>query len=177
MNIGMFAGMVSGIVAAVVLILISGNARRRRNPAAEDERMVMVKAQAGSLALRVVGAIAFIGWVVDNLLAYSRGEAIRTITPWSLMLLVTVVAYDVALAYILYQHGGGEVTRKDADGTLALAAAIILIFLPQLLHGEFRGDAGLRYLLIGVMALQAATALWTLYRVRGSFRGVGGGEA
>jgi len=176
----MFAGMITGILFAGLVGLVASRVNQRRNPEAEDERMAMVKAQAGSTALRIAGGVAFIGWVADNLLAYSRGEAIQTITPWSIMLLAIVAIYDLSLAYFLHQYsadGGEEVTKKDVASTALTAAATLLVFIPMIAHGEFRGDRGLYYVMIGTIVLQVAAVLWLLFKARRSFRSAGGGHA
>lgn len=180
MSIEMFAGMITGVIVAIGAILVTGRVNRRRNPEAEDERMAMVKAQAGSAALRIAGVVAFLGWVADNLLAYSRGEAIQTITPWSIMLLAIAAIYDISIAYFLHKYsaeGGEEVTRKDVAAPALIGAAIILIYIPMLAHDDFGGDRGLHYLMIGIVVLQAASVLWMLFKARHSFRSAGGGRA
>lgn len=169
MSISMFAGMITGVIAAVAVVLVGGLIERRRNPAAEDERMAMVKAEAGSTALRIAGAIAFIGWVADNLLAYARGEAIQTVTPWSVMLLAIVASYDISLAYYLHKYGGAEASKKDLTSTVLIAAATVLVFLPMMAHGEVSGDPGLYYLMGGVAILQVGAVLWMLFKARRSF--------
>lgn len=180
MSIATFAGMVTGVIVAVGLIMGYGRAERRRNPEAEDERMALVKAQAGSAALQIVGALAFVGWVADNLLAWSRGEAIQTITPWSIMLLAIVAIYDLSMVYFLrkYSAGGGEeVTRKDIAGAVLAGAAAIFVLAPRIIHGETGGDPGLYWLMIGLVIVSGASVLWMLFKARRSLRNSGGREA
>lgn len=145
MSIEMYAGMIVGILLVGLIAFVGLKAAAKRSPAAEDERMVMVKEQAGSLALRISGAIAFIGWVADNLLSYIRGEAIETINPWSIMLLVMVVAYTLSTGWCLSKHSaaGEEITATELAPILMILAVTIPYFVVTMTQGAMAATRAL----------------------------------
>ena len=61
MSIEMFAGMVTGIVVGLIAVAVGLTVNRRRSPEAEDERVRLIRAEAGSLALKMSAGVAFVG--------------------------------------------------------------------------------------------------------------------
>lgn len=165
MSLEMFVGMIAGILMGLLVAFAGAKIAARRSQVVEDERMVMVKAQAGRLALQISGGIAFVGWVVDNLLAYSHGETIQTITPWSIMLLAIIAVYDISLAVYLHRYsaeGGDEVAPKDVAGMILITIAMVPLFFG--VQGNV-ADPGLVRLMEGLFLLLLGCDGWLVYRV------------
>jgi len=165
MTIQMYVGMVTGIIVACLAVLL-GQRAQRRTEQADAERSKMAK--TSSFVLTACGIIAFAGWVADNLLAYSHGEAIRVITPWSLILLA-VVAVGVALQVIGQRNRSPksrkELTWKEIGPVLLMDAATVPSFFIMRAQGIY-SDQGLETLMLILIAAMLAGTCWMLGQLR-----------
>ncbi len=81
-----FLGFVCGIAAGIALVVIRARmSLKRGDPVEADEMTRSVYQKAAALSFYSTGGIAFIGWVIDNVLRHSRGEAVQVLSPWGIM--------------------------------------------------------------------------------------------
>jgi uncharacterized membrane protein len=173
MSLAMFAGVVTGVVIALLAGFVAMIVKRRKGEVQDDERTQVIKGRAAEAAVWVTGVILFVGWVIDNLTTYSNGGVIRFFTPWSIMLLVLLSAFKGTYAYFYHKHSADETDpaalaekRRVAATNLLLAGCmVVLSSSPAVLV-----DAGLRYMLLGMAVVQVALSLFTLRRQLGRTR-------
>lgn len=94
MPYAMFLGVVTGILVGLLVAVVVSRTAKRKNPLVdEDERTDMASARAARLALWGVGILAFVSWVVDNVLRHQDGLAVEFFSPWSIIFIVGLVLY------------------------------------------------------------------------------------
>lgn len=99
MNYSAFAGFITGILFALLVLLVLFLVLKRRGRAAVDERLGLILSRSFSWAFIALAVFAFLGWIADNLQAYRQSGEPRFLSPWSTVLLAAVVFFLLAFAY------------------------------------------------------------------------------
>jgi hypothetical protein len=102
-----FLGFVCGIAAGIVAIAVrSKTSLRRGGPVEADEMTRSVYQKAAAFSFYCTAAVSLIGWTTDNILLYSRGEAVQVFSPWGIMVLTMTYLMLISNLVLYWRHTG-----------------------------------------------------------------------
>ena len=122
-----FLGFVCGIVAGIAAIAVRSRISvRRGGPVEADEMTRSVYRKAAAFSFYCAAGVALTGWVVDNVLRHSRGEAVQVLSPWGIMVFTMLYPIFISNLFLYWRHTGVLInTDWPARRLFELAATTI----------------------------------------------------
>jgi uncharacterized membrane protein len=163
MSFSLYIGFVVGILIGLVLAGVGmSTARKKRGVVEQDERTELISARGGRTALLGVSVVAFVAWVVENIVRHLDGLDVHFFSPWAIMLLTIFVLYVVACYYESRKVSDpdaepDEHEKKRLEVSLGGLVGSLCIVTAVLVSAGNRMDSGFLWFLIAFELVMLAT--------------------